>query len=328
MMDRRQAAKLLALAGFAPLTSARAQQGYPPSTVTIELPLAAGTGGDALVRLYADALQTTFGKPFLVKNAPGAALMMAAIDISKAPPDGLTLMMTVSSTLAINPTLYKSMPYDAATAFAPIALYVKSPFTMVVGANSPLKTAKDLVAAAKARPGQMSFASLGVGSMQQLSMEMVMDRFGLKMNHVPYRATAEQLTDIASGNVDIGFVEAAAPQGLIRDGKLRPLAVTPGARFAMYPDVPTLAEAFDAPGLEAVSWHVLMAPAGTPAPIIERLHAEMKKITSGADFRAKVNDLGLLPLDMPSLADTQKFIDSERERWGALLARIRLANTQ
>lgn len=327
-IDRRKAATLIAAGALSPWTRASAQQAYPSTTVTVELPLAPGTGGDTLVRIYADALQTAFGKPVVVKNAPGAALMIPAIDVSKAPADGLLLMMTVSSTLTINPVLYKTMPYDADKDFAPIALYVKSPFTLVVGSNSPIKTAKDFVQAAKDRPGALNYASLGVGTMQHLSMEMVMDHFGLKLNHVPYRATPQQITDIAAGNVDIGFVEAAAPQGLIRDGKLRPLAVSSSTRFSIYPDVPTLAEAFDSPGLESVSWHVMMARAGTPKPIIERLHAEMKRITAQADFKAKAIELGLSPMDTPSLDDILAFIKSEQKRWGALITKIGIAGSQ
>ncbi len=327
-IDRRAAASLFAAGVLASLTRAMAQQAYPSSTVTIELPLAPGTGGDAMVRLYADALQNVFGKPFIVKNAPGAALMIAAIDVSKAAPDGLTLAMTVSSTLTINPTMYKVMPYDASKDFAPISLYVKSPFALVVGENSPIKTAKDFIRMAREQPGKLNFASLGIGTMQHLSMELVMDRFGVKLNHVPYRATPEQMTDIAAGNVQIGFVEAAAPQGLIRDGKLRPLAVSSGQRFTIYPDVPTMAEAFDAPGLEAVSWHVLMAPAATPKAIIQRLHDAMQTITSTPDFKAKASNLGLLPIESPDLEGIASFVKSEQTRWSALLIKIGLAGTQ
>ncbi len=328
MLNRRRAVSLLAIGGLAPWTGARAQQAYPPSTVTIELPLAPGMGGDALVRLYADALQTALGKPFIVKNAPGVALMLASIDVSRAAPDGLTLLMTVTSTLAINPALYKTMPYDAEKAFAPIAIYVKSPFTLVVGADSPIKTARQFIEAARARPGMMNYSSNGIGSMQHLAMELLMNKFDVKLNHVPYKATPQQLTDIAAGNIDGGFVEAAAPQGLIRDGKLRPLAASSSKRFAMYPDVPTIGEAFDDPGLEAVSWHALMAPAGTPRPIIDRLHDEMAKITSSVDFRDKATQLGLLPIDVLSVDDSKAYIDAERVKWTALIGKIGLAGTQ
>ena len=328
IFDRRQALASLAGAGLVPWTKASAQQAYPGSTVTIELPLAAGTGGDTLVRIYADGLQTAFGKPFVVKNMPGAALMLPAIDLAKAAPDGLTLMMTVSSTLCINPTLYKHIAYDADKDFAPIALYVKSPFTLVVGSNSPIKTAKDFVEAARKNPGKLNYASLGIGAMQHLAMELVMDRFGLKLNHVPYRATAQQITDIAAGNVDIGFVEAAAPQGLIRDGKLRPLAVSSATRFAIYPDVPTLEQAFEAPELEAVSWHVMMAPAVTPRPIVDRLHAEMKRITTESFFVSKANELGLLPIETDTPEGIGKFVRLEQERWGTLIRKIGLAGSQ
>ena len=155
-----------------------------------------------------------------------------------------------------------------------------------------------------------------------------MDRFGIKMNHVPYRATPQQMSDIVAGNVEIGFVEAAAPQGLIKDGKLRPLAVSSSTRFAAYHDVPTLAEAFEAPGLEAVSWHVMMAPAATPEPIIDRLHSEMRRITSSQEFRAKADDLGLLPINSLDLNGVKQFIHSEQDRWGALITKIGLAGAQ
>ena len=328
MLDRRRATGLMVAAGLAPFGTARAQQAYPSGAITIELPLAAGTGGDTLVRLYADGLQNTFGKPVLVKNAPGAALMLASMDVSRAAPDGLTLLMTVTSTLAINPAMYKTMPYDAAKAFAPISIYVQSPFTLVVGPNSPIKSAKEFVQAARDQPGKLSYSSTGIGSMPHLAMELVMNRFDLKLNHVPYRATQQQITDIAAGNVDCGFVEAAAPQGLIRDGKLRPLAASSAARFAMYPDVPTLAEAFDAPGLQAVSWHALLAPAGTPRAILDRLHAEMNKITTSAAFRDQAASLGLLPLEPATLDATQAFVESERVKWTALIEKIGLAGSQ
>lgn len=326
MLTRRHAATLLAAGGLAPF-AARAQA-YPSSTITIECPLAPGTGGDALTRLYAEDLQTALGKPVLVKNAPGVALMLASIDVARAAPDGLTLLMTVTSTLCINPALYKTMPYDARTSFVPIAIYVKSPFTLVVGSGSPIKSGKDFIEAARARPGQMTFSSTGIGSMQHLAMEMLMAKYGVKLNHVPYRATAQQITDIASGNVDGGFVEAAAPQGLIRDGKLRPLAASSATRFAMYPDVPTIAEAFDEPGLEAVSWHTLMAPAATPRAIVDRLHAEMVKYTGSTDFRDKATTLGLLPIDVRSVDESLAYIDSERVRWTALIEKIGLAGSQ
>jgi tripartite-type tricarboxylate transporter receptor subunit TctC len=148
------------------------------------------------------------------------------------------------------------------------------------------------------------------------------------MTHVPYRATPQQLTDIAAGNVDIGFVEAGASRGLIHEGKLRALAVSSSTRFPLYPDVPTLEEAFDAPGLEAVSWHVLMAPAATPRPIVDRLHAEMKKITSTPEFKKTASDIGLIPIDTPDIDGVRDFIKSEQDKWGNLVRKIGLAGSQ
>ena len=314
-------------AAFGVLAPAGAQT-YPNGTVTIVLPLAAGTGMDTLVRVYADQLQTALGAPVITKNEPGASFMLAPNTVAKSPPDGQTLLATVSSTLIINQTLFKTIPFDPARDFIPISYYVKSPFVVVVGADSPFKTAADLIKAARERKPGLTYASLGPGTYQNLAMELLKQRFGFTMTEVPYRATAQQITDVAAGNVDAAIVEAGASQGLIHDGKLRALAVTSANRFKLYPDVPTLAEALGAPDLEAVSWHMLLAPAGTPRPIVDRLHQEMQRITATPQFLERAGNLGLLPIVSPSVEDQVAFLAAESAKWGALLKQAGLAGSQ
>ena len=312
------------IAGLAPAHA----QTYPNGTVSIVIPLAAGTGMDTLVRIYADKLQTALGAPVIVKNEPGASFMLAPTTVSKAPADGQTLLATVSSTLVVNQTLFKSIPYDPAKDFIPISFYVKSPFVLVVGSDSPIKTAADLVKVAKDRSPAFTYASLGPGTSQNLAMELLKQRYGFVMTEVPYRTTPQQITDIASGNVDVGFVEAAASQGLIQAGKLRALAVSSSTRFKLYPDVPTLAEALNAPDIEAVSWHMLLAPAATPRPIVDRLHNEMQKIIASQEFLDRANSLGLLVMTPPSVDDIKAFLKSESGKWGELLRKTGLAGSQ
>ena len=324
----RFAFALLASAAVGLAGHAQAQTAtWPSQPVNIVIPLAAGTGMDALVRAYADQLQIALAKPVVVRNEPGASFMLAPSTVSKAAPDGHTLLATVSSTLVVNQTLYKSIPYDPKS-FIPISYYVKSPFVLVVGSKSPYKTAADLLAAARNKTPSLTYASLGAGTSQNLGVELIKQRFGVNMMEVPYRATPQQITDIASGQVDLGLVEAAASQGLIQDGQLRALAVSSSQRFRLYPDVPTIAEALNAPDLEAVSWHMLLAPAGTPRAIVDRLHEEMKRITRSPEFLDRANKLGLLPIESPPVEEIQSFIEKESQKWGDLLRKSGLAGSQ
>jgi tripartite-type tricarboxylate transporter receptor subunit TctC len=196
---------LLALAALTVGSGARAQ-GYPSKNVTIVVSLGAGTGMDVLVRLYADKLQAVLGKPVIVENKPGASTMLAANAVATSPPDGHTMVVLTSSALAINPTLYKQISYDPNNDFIPISLYVKSPFILVVNPKLPVKTVPELLKFAKESNPPLNYASVGAGGLQHLSMEFTKNRFGLDMTHVPYRATGQQVTDIAAGHVALGFV--------------------------------------------------------------------------------------------------------------------------
>ena len=316
----------LAFALAAPAIEACAE--YPDHTVTIVVPLAAGSGMDVLARLYADKLQQTFGKPVIVENRPGASLMLAANAVANAAPDGHTLLVSTSSAMAINLTLFKQVSYDPERDFIPISLYVKSPFILVVNPDVPAKTVPELIAYVKANQGKLNYASPGAGVAQHLSMEYMKAAFGLEITHVPYRSTPQSIQDIAAGHITMGWVEAGASIPLIREGKLRALAVSSTTRLPLLPDVPPFAEAAPAPGFEAVSWHMLLAPAKTPRDVVDRLHAEMKRILADPEIRQKIEAIGLIPFDTPSIEELRAYRRAEQEKWGALVKKLGLEGSQ
>jgi tripartite-type tricarboxylate transporter receptor subunit TctC len=319
---------LLAAAITAVVAIAPAQaQDYPTRPVTIVVPLAAGSGMDSLVRLYAEKLQVALGKPVVVDNRPGAALMLAAAAVATAPADGYTLLVSTSSAMAINPVLYKKVNYDHVKDFVPISFYVKSPFILVVNPDLPAKSVPELIKHIKDSKTPLSYSSPGAGVAQHLSIEYMKKRFDLDITHVPYKNTPQSIQDIAAGHVQLGFAEAGASLPLIRDGKLRALAVSATTRIPSLPDVPPFAEAAKAPDFEAVSWHILFAPAATPKPIIERLHTEMKKIMADPEMIKLTEKIGLLPVDSPDIDGIQKYLASEREKWGSLVKQLGLAGT-
>lgn len=322
---RALAALLFACAGL--LSTAQAQD-YPNKPITIVVPLAAGSGMDSLVRLYADKLSQSLGKTVVVENKPGAALMLAASAVATAPPDGYTLLVSTSSAMAINLVLYKKVNYDAVKDFIPVSFYVKSPFILVVNPDLPAKSVPELIKLAKERTTPLNYSSPGAGVAQHLSIEYLKQRFDVNMTHVPYRNTPQSITDIVANHVQLGFAEAGASLPVIREGKLRALAVSSSTRLPTLPEVPPFAEAANAPDFEAVSWHMLYAPRATPKPIVDKLHAEMKKIMSDPEMRQKASTIGLLPIDPPSIAETEKYLASEREKWGSLVRKLGLEGSQ
>jgi tripartite-type tricarboxylate transporter receptor subunit TctC len=305
-----------------------AQAQYPNHPVSIMVPLAAGSGMDVLVRLYADKLSQSLGQPVIAENRPGASLMLAANVVAQAPPDGHTLLVSTSSAMAINLTLFKQVTYDPDRDFIPIALYVKSPFILVVNPDVPVKTVPELIGHIKQNQGKLNYSSPGAGSPQHLSMEYMKNQFGLEITHVPYRSTPQSIQDIAAGHIALGWAEAGASIPLIRGGKLRALAVSSATRLPLLPEVPPFAEAAAAPGFEAVSWHMLLAPAKTPRDIVDRLHAEMKRILADPEIKQKIETIGLIPFDTPSIEELRAYRRSEQEKWGGLVKKLGLEGSQ
>lgn len=301
---------------------------YPTRQITIMPLLAPGTGLDVTVRLYAEQLSQAFGKPVVVENKPGSAGLIGIAALKAAPADGYTLMVATSAVMAIRPALMKQTTYDAQKDFVPIALYVKSPFILIVDPKLPIHSVAELIAYVKARPGQISFSSSGVGGAPHLSLEFMKQKFGFEAAHVPYRNSPQSIADVAAGHVAMAFAEAGASLPLIRDGKLRALAVTSSTRLPTVPELPPLGEAVGAPDFEAVSWHVLLAHSATPKEIVDKLHGEMKRIMEAPEMRQKVSAIGLLPLDIAPVDEARRYVASEVEKWGALVHKLGLQGSQ
>jgi tripartite-type tricarboxylate transporter receptor subunit TctC len=314
---------LLGLLAQAPV----AADDYPSRPITIVVSLAAGSGMDTITRLYADKLSEALGKPVIVENKPGAATTLAANQVANARPDGYTLVVLTSIALSINPTLFKHLNYDPQD-LAPISLYVKSPFVLVVDPALPAKTVPEFVELAKKANPPLTYASIGTGSVQHMSMEFAKKRLGFEATHVPYRSTPQSVTDLMGGHVAASFLEAGLSMPLIREGKLRALAVSSAQKLPLLPDVPPFADASGAADYEGVSWHMLLVPSKTPQPIIDRLHAEMKRIMLVPEMREKIAALGVIPNDSPSIEGMRSYIQSERSKWGAMVKQLGLEGSQ
>src|SRR6267154_1011444 len=242
------------------LASAPARgEDYPSRAITIVVSLAAGSGMDAVTRLYAEKLSEAFGKPVIVENKPGAATTLAANQVATAHPDGYSLVVLTSIALSINPTLYKQLNYDPQD-FAPISLYAKSPFILVVDPSLPAKTLAEFVKLAKASNPPLTYASIGTGSVQHMSMEFAKKRLGFEATHVPYRAVTQSVTDLMGGHVAASFLKAGLSIPLNKEGKLRALAVSSVQKLPLLPEVPPFAEASGEADYEGVSWHMLLVP--------------------------------------------------------------------
>ena len=260
MMPRLGLALLVLSAALA--QPARAES-YPSRTVTIEVPFAAGGGSDLLARLVAQHLEEKLGKPFIVENRPGASTTLAAMQVVRATPDGTTLMQATSTTMAINVSMLKKMPYQPLKDLVPVALLSSSPFFLVVNKDSPFHSVADLIAAAKAKPNSLNYGSGGPGSMHHLSTELLQSLAGIEMTHVPYKGTPPAMNDLIAGNIQVLFGDTTSTLPFIQQGTVRALAVTTAKRSPAAPDVPTVAETV--PGFESASWQMLVAPGGDAA---------------------------------------------------------------
>ena len=254
------------------------QSGYPARSIRIVVPNSAGGTADTAARLIAHGLGERLGRPVLVDNRPGAGTIIGTELVAKAPSDGYTLLMS-PTTLAINPATYKKLPYEAVRDFAPVSQIASVPSVLVVHPSVPAKSVKELIALAKARPGEILYASPGHGTIPHLTMELFATMANIRMVHVPYKGAAPARLDLTAGRVATATIIAYVP-----DGKLRVLAVTSARRSAAAPAVPTISEA-GLPGFEMVQWYGLLAPAGTPREVIARLHKEVVVVLKGADIR-------------------------------------------
>jgi len=281
---------MLALAASTLATSAFAQA-WPAKPIRLVVPFPPGGGTDTIAREVSQRVAAATGWTFVIDNRSGAGGNLGVDAVAKSAPDGHTLVLGQTSNLAINPTLYARMPYDPQKDLAPVVVLAQSALVMVTGMGTPHKSVADVVAAAKARPGQLNFASPGNGTVAHLTSELFQKAAGIDTQHVPYKGAAQALTDVISGNVDLYMASVPTLIGQIRNGKLRALAVTSARRVDDLPSVATINES-GFKGFDAVTWFGLLAPAGTPRDVVARLNAEFNKALQNPELRRRLGDEG------------------------------------
>ncbi len=311
-LTRRTLLAGLALAAFTPLP-ATAQEWPAKQPIRIVVPFAPGGTSDILARTLGERLQATLKQTVVVENKAGAGGVIGADAVAKSPADGYTLLLGTIATHAINPALQPKMPYDAAKDFAPVWLIGSISNVLLVGADQPYKSAGDVIAAAKAKPGALVFGSPGQGTSQHLSGETLKIMAGIDIAHVPYKGSGPATQDLVAGQIPMTVDTALVALPHIQSGKIRALAVTSGKRTAVLPDVPTLAES-GVPGFDVSSWQALYAPAGTPAAIVARLNTELAQIAAQPEIKAKLASLGV-DHNTNTPAQFGEFQKAEQAKW-------------
>ena len=294
-------------------TAAAADDPYPSKQIRIIVQFGAGTSTDIVARIVAQKLSLSLGQSVVIENKVGAGGILGTELAARAKPDGYTIVMAVSSVFGIDPTLYAKLPFDVLKDFTPVTMLVTVPQTLVVPENGP-RTVRELVELARARPGQLGYASLGVGSTNQLTTVMFTSTVGIDLIHVPFKGSAEAATQVIGGTVPMMFDALPAVLTPVRAGKLRALALSSAKRSPLLPDVPTLAEA-GYPGIEALGWIGMAVPAGTPTTIIDRLNREIVAVLNDPEVKPKLEEMGFTTLGESPQA-SRKFIEDEIVKWG------------
>jgi tripartite-type tricarboxylate transporter receptor subunit TctC len=315
---RRQA--MLGVGGGLALLASRpamAEAGYPNRVIKLIVPYPPGGTTDLLGRLIADQVKSGLNATVIVENKPGAGTTLGADLVAHAPPDGYTLLLATSTTLAINKTLYKKLPYDPAKDFAPISLVAEVPFALIVNPIIPAKTLGEFIAYAKANPG-LAYGSAGNGSPQHLGAELLKTQAGIDIRHVPYRGSVPAMLDVIANHIPFMIVdlEPALPQ--IKEGKVRVLGVTTPKRVAVAPDIPTIAES-GLPGYQLVAWQGLVAPAGTPRDIVDALAAQIAKMLADPATSGRFATLAIEPLPGSTPDSFAAYIKTEVDRWATIV---------
>jgi tripartite-type tricarboxylate transporter receptor subunit TctC len=304
----------LALLG---LRSSAQAAAYPSQTIKLIVPYPAGGSTDLLGRLIADRIQSGLGGPVIVENRPGAGTTLGAELVARAAPDGYTLLLATSTTLAIDKTLYKKLPYDPVKDFTPIALVAAVPFALIVNPQIPAKTLAEFIAYAKANPG-LAFGSAGNGSPQHLGAEMLKSAARLDIRHVPYRGSVPALIDVIAGHIPFMVVDLQPALPQMRDGKVRVLGVTTLKRVAAAPEIPTLSES-GLPGFELVAWQGVVAPAGTPRAIVDALALQIKTLLADPATGDRFATIALEPLPGSTPDGFAAYIKTEVDRWATII---------
>ena len=315
---RHAIAAALWFASFVFANHARAQiDEYPSRTITFICPFPAGGGTDILTRMLASELQDKLKRPVIVENRPGAGTQIAANAVAKSPPDGYALLLAPITTLAIGPSVFKALPYDTVKDFAPIGLVGSAQFALVANPSIGASTLPELIALIKSKNGQMSYATSGASTPHHLFMEMFLKMIGGKAQHIPYRGSVAELTDIVSGQVPFMVVDLAVALPLIQEGKIRAFGVTSRERVKAAPNIPTIAEA-GLPGYAATGWFSVVMRAGTPRPAIDKVNAVLMAYLTRPEVRDKLQSFAIEPLTSTP-DELEKFIASEITRWAQVV---------
>lgn len=291
--------------------------GFPAKPVRVILTFPAGGGVDVIARVLTQKLTESTGQQFIVDNKPGAGGIIAADMVAKSAPDGYTLLFALDTVLTVTPHLYRNTPFDSIKDFAPISLVAESPLVVLTSPSANIGSLAELIKRAKANPGTMNFGSGGSGSSGHLAAELMNNMAGIKMTHVPYKGGPQVLTDLAGGQVQLTVLSLAASVTMVKAGKANLVAVTGANRLPGYPEVPTVSEA-GLPGYQAGFWVGLLAPAGTPRPVVNKLRDEVQKVLNNPELRQQFQNNGVTPVgNTPEQFAT--VIDSEKKKWGEVI---------
>jgi tripartite-type tricarboxylate transporter receptor subunit TctC len=300
-----------------------AAEDYPTRPVVIIVPQPPGGGTDIITRIVGQQLSTQLGQPVVIENRTGAGTVVGTVAAAHATPDGYTLVTGLNANMAVNSSLYASLAYNPVADFQPVGMMAEFPFVLVVNKDFPAHSVKELIAMAKAKPGEINYASAGNGSGQHLSMELFKLMTGTNLTHVPYRGAAPAYTDVLSGRTPVFIDNLASALGQIKGGNVRALGVTGNQRSPQLPDVPTIAEA-GVPGYQNYVWFGLWAPKGTPQPIIDKLHAEIKKAVADPSVKERITKDAGIPMDTP-LRDIEPMVKAEIAKWSDVVKRANIA---
>lgn len=309
------------------IVSAKAGDSYPSRPVTIIVPFSAGAVTDVLARIVARNLSERLGRPFVVENKPGAGTLLGAGLTAKSPADGYTLFVATSSTMSINNTLYKHLPYDPVKDFAPVSLLCSIPFVLLVNNNLPVKSAADLVELAKQKPGKLNYGTGGVGTTASVLIALLKSMTGTKMTEIVYRGIPPALTDLLGGTIQFMFSDIGTAAPLIKAGKVHALGVSTAERFEKDPEIPTLAEN-GIPGFAGDSWQMLVAPAKTPEDVVSKLNATTNQILKTPEVNKQLLDLGMSSIGKGKPSELETYIKSESARWRKVVTDAGFAGSQ
>jgi tripartite-type tricarboxylate transporter receptor subunit TctC len=312
---------LTAISGLA------AAQDFPSKPITFVVPFTPGAATDFLARMLGKELEEKFGKPVVVENRPGAGTNIGSNSVAKAAPDGHTLLMATSTPMAINASLYKNLPFDPTADFVPLAVVAQSPFVLIAKPALPVNSAKDLIALAKEKPGQLSFGSAGPGSPHHLFAELFASMSGTKINHVAYRGSVPALNDVVAGHIDFMLCDFASAASMLQAGKVKPLGVSTAARIPAFPDIPPLNDA-GLPGYDVAAWFMVVTTGKSPQPAVDKLHGELTRILGKSEVKEQLLKLSLLPMQTKSVPEMQGFVKSEIARWGKVVEQAGIAGSQ